>query len=83
MGLLDKLDVAKDKAAMREFEVTITETLQMKVTVMAKDQCEAEEMVEGRWNDSEFILDANHFQGAKFDAIPIKRELATRGEEER
>jgi len=74
MSLHDKLEAAKEKAALREFDVTITETLQMTVTVMAADQCEAEEMVEAAWNNSDYILDADHFVGADFDAAPVKRE---------
>jgi len=81
--MLEKLEAAKEKASMREFEVTITETLQMTITVDAKDQCEAEIIVEERWNDSEFILDAEHFKGAKFEAVAVKREVGARDGDER
>ena len=43
---------------MKTYEVTITETLQKTVEVEAKNREEAERLVEKRWNDSEYILDA-------------------------
>jgi len=76
MSLKDKLEAAKEKAALREFEVTITETLEKVVTVMARNQCEAEEMVQDEWDSQVHILDAEHFTGVKFDAAPAKPELA-------
>ena len=79
--LHDKLEAAKEKTALREFEVTITETLQTKITVEAKSQSEAEGMVEDGWNGNEYILDADHFTGVKFEAALVKRELPGRGEE--
>jgi hypothetical protein len=72
-GLIDKLDVAKEKAALREFEVTITETLQKTVTVTAKDRCEAEEMVQDQWDNQDHILDADSFKGVTFEAVPLSR----------
>ena len=84
-NLLGKLEAAKEKAAekanLMEFEVTITETLQKKVTVSAISQCEAEEMVQEAWDNGDHILDADHFTGAKFDAVPVQRVLPTRSEE--
>jgi len=41
MSLQDKLGAAKEKAALREFEVRITETLQKTVVVEACDRQEA------------------------------------------
>ena len=79
--LHDKLEAAKEKTALKEFEVTITETLQMKVTVEARNQSEAEGMVEEGWIGNEYLLDADHFKGAKFEAALVKRELPGRGEE--
>ncbi|MCL2587830.1 MAG: DpnD/PcfM family protein [Oscillospiraceae bacterium] len=78
---MDKLDAAKEKSALREFEVTITETLRMTVTVTARDQCEAEEIVSENWNNGEYILDADHFVNADFEAAPVKRESPARGTE--
>ena len=76
MSLAEKLGAAKEKAAMREFEVTITETLEKTVTVTAKNRSEAEQMVHDAWDDSEYILDADHFAGVTFEAVPVKPELA-------
>lgn len=53
------------------FEVMITETLQKTVTVTANDLCEAEETVQGEWNNQDHILDADHFKGVRFDAVPV------------
>ncbi len=53
---------------MKEYKVTITETLQMNVFVEAESQQEAEEMVSDRWRNAEYILDADHFVEADFEA---------------
>lgn len=53
---------------MKTYEVTITETLQMTVEVEAKNREEAERLVEQRWDDSEYILDAESFKGVDFSA---------------
>lgn len=50
---------------MKEFDVTITETLQMVVTVEASDKAEAEQMVTEMWSKGDVILDADHFVGAE------------------
>lgn len=59
---------------MKTYQVTITEKLQITVEVEAHDRTEAECLVEERWNDQEFILDAEHFTGATFKAEPLQRE---------
>jgi hypothetical protein len=59
---------------MKTYKVTITEKLQMTVEVEAHDRTEAECLVEERWNDSDYILDADHFTGASFKAEPLQRE---------
>ena len=53
---------------MKTYKVTITETLQMEVEVEADSQLEAEQLVEAKWNNSEYILDADHFKCADFHA---------------
>ena len=53
---------------MKNYKVTITETLQKEVVIKANSLAEAEELAEEKWNNSEFILDANHFVGAAFHA---------------
>lgn len=58
---------------MKTYEVTITETLQKTVEVEAKNREEAERLVEKRWNDSEYILDAEAFKGVDFSARANER----------
>jgi hypothetical protein len=53
------------------FKVTITETLKLTVEVEAEDQCEAEQMVSDNWNDGEYVLDADNFVGAEFEAVQM------------
>lgn len=48
---------------MKPYEVTITETLQKTVEVEANSREEAERQVEGNWNNSEYIFDADSFVG--------------------
>jgi len=51
---------------MKEFEVTITETLQKAVRVEASTKEEAQQLVEEMWNAGDVVLDADHFVGADF-----------------
>lgn len=53
---------------MKDYDVTITEILQMTVPIKAKSLAEAEEIAEKNWNNSEYILGADHFQRADFKA---------------
>jgi hypothetical protein len=59
---------------MKTYKVTITETLQMTVEVEAPSRHEAERLVEKRWKDSDYILDADHFKGVTFATDAPKRE---------
>ena len=58
---------------MKTYEVTITETLQKAVEVEAASRAEAQELVEQKWNDSEYILDADSFVGVDFSARSNQR----------
>lgn len=58
---------------MKTYEVTITETLQMTVEVEAATREQAQELVERKWNDSEYILDAEAFKGVDFSAQAKER----------
>ena len=58
---------------MKTYEVTITETLQMTVEVEATTREQAQELVERKWNDSEYILDAETFKGGDFSAREKER----------
>lgn len=53
---------------MKTYDVTITETLQMTVPIRADSREEAEEIAEKGWKESEYVLDASHFQEASFRA---------------
>lgn len=58
---------------MKTYEVTITETLQKTVEVEADSREKAEKQVEQKWNDSEYILDADSFVGVDFSARTNER----------
>lgn len=51
---------------MKEFEVTITETLQKTVTVEADSKDDALQIAEDMWNDSDIILDADNFVNVEY-----------------
>ena len=51
---------------MKEFEVTITETLQKSITVEAATKEEAQAMVEEMWELTDVGWDDYHFVGAEF-----------------
>lgn len=61
---------------MKTYNVTITETLQMTVLIEAESLAEAEQIAEENWNNSQYILDADHFMGADFKAKECVREKA-------
>ena len=61
------------KQTMNTYAVTITDTLQKTVEIEANSNAEAEAMVEARWNDSEYILDADSFVGVDFSARSNER----------
>ncbi len=52
---------------MKEFEVTITETLEKKITVEAMSKDEAEQAVRDMWNDADIILDAEDLIDVSFN----------------
>lgn len=63
----DEFTQRKEQKTMKTYEVTITETLQKTVEIEANSKAEAQELVERKWNDSEYILDAEAFTGVDFD----------------
>ena len=50
----------------REYKVLITETLQKTVIVEAENEQEAHRRISDAWKNSEYILDADSFQGVEF-----------------
>ena len=63
---------------MREYDVTITETLRKTVTVEAESMAEAEQKVEGEWKNGDYILDADDFVGVEFESAEPIVELSYR-----
>lgn len=53
---------------MKEFEVTITETLQKTVSIEAETKEEAKQLVEDMWKDGDIILDADNFADVEYVA---------------
>ncbi len=51
---------------MNEYDIAIRETLEMTVTVEAASREEARRMVEERWKNGEYILDADSFKDVEF-----------------
>ena len=60
---------------MRDFYVTITETLRMKLNVEAESMEKAIEKVKDGWKSGEYILDADHFEDVDFDAEDISPKV--------
>ena len=58
---------------MKEYDVAITETLKMTVTVEADSPEEAEQKASDNWHNSEYILDADSFVGVDFSARSNER----------
>lgn len=53
---------------MKEYEVTITETLQKTVSIEAESREEAERLIEDMWKDSEIILNSDDFYDVAYTA---------------
>lgn len=51
---------------MNEYDIAIRETLEMTVTVEAASREEARQMVADRWENGEYILDADSFKDVEF-----------------
>lgn len=53
---------------MKEFDVTITEVLQMTVSIEAETKEEAKQLVEQMWKNGDIILDADNFADVEYQA---------------
>ena len=53
----------------KEYKVLITETLQKTVIVEAGSEAEAHTRVSDAWKNSEYLLDADDFQGVEFHVL--------------
>ena len=68
---------------MKNYKVTITETLQMDVEVEAESQAEAEQIVSDGWCRSEYVLDSDYFDGVEFEAEEISKTKEIREDYDR
>lgn len=59
---------------MKDYEVTISETLQRTVQVRTDNLAQAEAIVEERWKNREYILGAEDFTEVNFHAAECVRE---------
>ena len=79
--LQNKLEAAKEKAAVREFEINITETSQFTVKVKAKSREEAEEIAVYNLQHGAYFNEPENFRRAKIEAAPDKTEHSRNGDE--
>lgn len=66
---------------MKEFDVTITETLKLTVSVEASSKEEAEQMVNDQWRAGDHVLDADNFVDVEFESNDGKKISAERAPE--
>ena len=63
-----------DLGQPKQYEVTITETLQKIVVVEAVSRSEARNVVSKDWHDSKHILDAGNFKSVDFEIRRIRKD---------
>ena len=63
---------------MKEFDVTITETLKLTVSVEASSKEEAKQMVNDQWRAGDHVLDADNFVDVEFESNDGKEISAER-----
>ena len=67
---------------MNHYDVTIRETLEVKMKVAANSREEAEQFARDQWKRGEVVLDANHFTqyftGVEFQAKRYSRDRGDR-----
>lgn len=63
---------------MREYEVTITETLEMTVAVEAESREEAQQIASDNWKNGDYILGADHFKDVTFRTKDRSRDRGER-----
>ena len=59
---------------MKQYAVKITEKLEKVVYIEAESEWEAEGIAEENWNKAEYILDAENFVCATFEATESEEE---------
>ena len=60
---------------MKKYQVVITETLKMRVDIEAESPEEAEQIASDRWRNSDFILDADCFDGVEFNTVKDRKPI--------
>ena len=58
---------------MKTYQVEITETLKMTVDIEADNPDEAKQIAEQNWRNSDYILDAECFDGVEFKTVGKQR----------
>ena len=59
---------------MNHYDVTIRETLEVKMKVTANSREEAEQFARAQWKRGEAVLDASHFTAVEFHAKRYSRD---------
>jgi hypothetical protein len=59
---------------MKTYQVTITEKLELTVAVEASSRFEAERLVEQQYKRCDHVLNADHFTGVEFKAVPPQKQ---------
>lgn len=72
----------REAARMKEFDVTITETLKLTVSVEASSKEEAQQMVSDQWHAGDHILDADNFVEVEFESNDGKEISAERAQDD-
>lgn len=67
---------------MKEFDVTITETLKLTVSVEASSKEEAQQMVSDQWHAGDHILDADNFVEVEFESNDGREISAERAQDD-
>ena len=67
---------------MKEFDVTITETLKLTVSVEASSKEEAQQMVSDQWHAGDHILGADNFVEVEFESNDGKEISAERAQDD-
>lgn len=73
-----RLKLTREAVRMKEFDVTITETLKLTVSVEASSKEEAQQMVSDQWHAGDHILDADNFVEVEFESNDGKEISAER-----
>jgi hypothetical protein len=58
----------------QSYQIEITETLQMQVSVEANSPDEALDMVKVSYKNSDYVLDAEHFTGVNFSIVGVQHK---------